>query len=151
MLRTENQNTFMSSAQFIQGALTGCREVEQDIREHLQEVDDNKRIEMQHIADHEHKLASALERYLESGPDDVLNTRLQYQLDGKILENYKVNNLQDALKKLTRFNNKLATTFHDQAEKSGSPSVSEAMANLSSEFEALNRKISMIQVADQDV
>lgn len=151
MAQTEHQDTFLSSAQLLERAAMRCREAERDLRNHFHEAGEGQLMEIKNIADQEHQLACALERFVEAGPDKVLNTRLQYQLDSKLLKNISSRSLDDAVNQLTRLNSELATTFHDQAVKSGSPSVCEAMETISTEVNAINRRISMIRITAQDL
>ena len=151
MAQTEHHDTFLSSAQLFERAAIRCREAEQGLRNYFGQAGEARLMEMKNIADQEHQLACALERFVESGPAKVLNTRLQYQLDSKLLKKISSRSLDDAVDQLTSLNNDLASTFHDQALKSGSPSVREAMENISTEVNAINRRISMIRVTAQDI
>lgn len=57
MAQTEHQDTFLSTAQLFERAARRCREAEQGLRNHLQEVDEIHSQEMKSVADQEHKLA----------------------------------------------------------------------------------------------
>lgn len=151
MAQTEHQDTFLSTAQFFELAARRCREAEQGLRHHLQEADEIHSQEMKSVADQEHKLVSILECYVQEGPDDVLSTRLQYQIDSKLETEISSQSMDEAFDNLLQLNKDLARTFHDQAIKSATGSVGDAMENIRTEVDAINRRISMIQVTAQDM
>lgn len=151
MEKSTHQETFLTSAQLFERAAFRCREAETGLRNKLQVLNESKRMEMTSIADQEQLLASALEGYAQHGPQKVLNTRVQYQLESGLDRKIQSHTLDEAYHQLTRLNKNLMNTFHDQALKCGSPSVSEAMKNISTEIDAVNRRISMIRVTAQDL
>jgi len=151
MAQTEHHDTFLSSAQLLERAVIRCREAEQGLRNYFGHAGELRLMEMKNIADQEHQLACALERFVETGPANVLNTRLQYQLDSRLLKKINSSSLDDAVDQLTLLNSDLVSTFQDQALKSGSPSVREAMQSICTEVNAINRRISMIRVTARDI
>lgn len=151
MAESKHQKTFLSSAELFNRAAKRCREAESGLRKQLRAADESARLEMSNVAKHEEHLARSLEGYIKHGPLSVLKTRVQYQLDSGLDKSIQSKNLNEAYENLLQLNKELIETFHDQALKSASPTVSEAMENMSAEIAAVNKQISMNRVTAQDM
>jgi hypothetical protein len=151
MEKIKTRHTYLSTAEFIQRAAERCREAEMGLRTHLSEAGEADMMALKSVADAEHLLACALERYVDSGPKEVLKTGIQYQMDSSIESKLDPRSLDEAIAQLTRLNMDLSRSFRDQASKAGTLHMSEAMDNISTEIDAISRRISMIRVTARDL
>ncbi|MEE4144882.1 MAG: hypothetical protein V2I26_08790 [Halieaceae bacterium] len=149
MIRTENQQTFMSYGELLSRSAQRCLEAERSIRHHIDTIEPPHSKAMEQIADAEHRLAMDLAAYAEKGPENIVCTRVQFTLDENVSS--EAENLTEALHNVTGINNRLAEVLVEEADKVTLDALRDTLEMLDLEIESVNRQISMIRLTANDI
>ena len=149
MIHTENRETFLSFAELFSRSARQCHEAEASLRGTLGQVDEPYRQALRLIADKERGLARELEKYAEQGPRNLIRTHVQYRLEQEQPAHPETPG--GAVQGVTRVNDELARLLNDLAAKTPADSLSDMIASLQQEVDAITRQISMIRVTAGDV
>ena len=149
MIRTEDQQTFLSYGELFSRSAQRCLAAEKSIREHIPQLQEPYSQAAELVAEAEHRLATDLTEFASKSPDNIVCTRVQYKLDETPPPAPQT--VADAMANLTQVNEQLATMLLDQADKTELDTLRDTLETLHQEIEATNKRISMIRITAEDI
>lgn len=149
MSDADHRDTFLSYRELLEHSADRCARAAQALRARLAGAGERETLTMQAVADAEQELSDVLNDYATSGPEDLLKTRLQYQLQEE--EPPAPRSLEEAFERLLEVNAQIAEIFHDQAVKNAVVDFGDILENVRERVDATGRRISEIEQTAQDV
>jgi hypothetical protein len=142
------RETFVSVGDVLCGAAKRCLEAEADLKVLTRHGSDPLSMACEEIANHEHDLATLLERFTRRGPGNLLETRFQYTPEETIAPRPRT--VEDAIAHLVALNYQLSEHLRQLVDNIAPHELAESLDALRREVDALGRKISMISVTLRD-